>query len=95
MPETDGVALSRRDGTDEVKVEGGDGAPGPDVVVLEAAQRGSERVHHMAHPSTRPAIHLGDSEVPRDRHRPILTDHIQFDQLPRLGHVEVQVLPGI
>lgn len=93
VPETDGVALSRRDGILKVKVERGDGAPRPVEVVLEAARRRSERVHREAHP--RAAVHLGDPEVPRNRQRPVLAYDVQFDQLSRLGYVEVQVLLGI
>ena len=94
MPETDGVVLSRRDGADEVKVEGGDGAPWPVVVVLEAALRRSEPGAEWK-AQRRPAIHLGDTEVPGYRKRLVLSHDVQFDKLFRLGYVEVHVLPGI
>ena len=94
MPETDGVVLSRRDGTDEIKVEGGDGAPWPVVVILEAALRRSDPGAEWK-AQRRPAIHLGDAEMPRDRNRLVLPDDVQFDYLSRLGYVKVHVLPGI
>ena len=62
-------------------------------MVLETARRRLERVHREAHP--RPAVDLGDPEVPRDRQRPVLADDVQFGQRPRLAHVEIQVLSGI